>query len=210
MQHLLLIRHGQTDANAAGIVQGHMPTELNPLGHRQSSLLAERLKAFTPTITTLLTSPLTRAVQTAAPIAAALSLPAHHAPAWVERHFGSGQGKPANLSRIISHGTLSSTHADPDDAEPRDTFDARVRAALASLPPTGTTAVITHGGVIGSVMRQILAQTIPTTNPPQARPHILNCSIQHLHRPTPTHPWTIETLCDAAHLSGLETAADAG
>lgn len=208
MQHLLLLRHGQTDANAANIVQGHMPTELNELGHRQSRLLAARLAKFEPRIELLLCSPLRRAVQTAEPVAAALGLPLEIAPFWVERYFGSGQGKPADLARIISHGTLS--HVDPPDAEPKDAFDARVREAIESVPPLGITAVVTHGGVIGSVYRQLIDGRIACLNPPRTRPSVLNCSLQHLVRPSPGDPWSVVCLSDASHLQGAESAADAG
>jgi broad specificity phosphatase PhoE len=37
---LLLLRHGQTDSNAADVVQGHLPVALNEFGHRQAALLA--------------------------------------------------------------------------------------------------------------------------------------------------------------------------
>ena len=39
VQHLVLIRHGQTDANKLGIVQGHTQTALNSLGLRQADEL---------------------------------------------------------------------------------------------------------------------------------------------------------------------------
>ena len=70
-QHILFIRHGQTDANRDGIVQGHQPTPLNDLGHRQALMLARRLQSYSPAIEVLVSSDLLRAVQTSRPIAAA-------------------------------------------------------------------------------------------------------------------------------------------
>lgn len=208
MQHVLLIRHGQTDANAAGIVQGHLPTPLNQLGIKQAELLAKRLFVYHPPITRLITSPLIRAVQTAEPISRLLRLHAVPVDAWTERHFGSGQGKPFDLYRIMTHGQLG--HVDPEDAEPKDTFDIRVRHALADLDPSYVTAVITHGGVIGSILRQIISGQIPTSNPPQQRKPVPNCSILHLMREDLTFPWKISCLHDASHLAGLESELDAG
>jgi len=70
---LLLLRHGQTDSNAAGIVQGHLPVPLNDLGHRQAAALAARLAAASPRIGRLISSDLSRAAQTAESIARALA-----------------------------------------------------------------------------------------------------------------------------------------
>jgi probable phosphoglycerate mutase len=206
--HVLLCRHGQTDANANGIVQGHLPTPLNATGLEQSRRLAERLARYEPKLTRLVSSPLVRAVQTAGPLAATLALPASEDPRWTERDFGSASGKPADIVRIMTHGQPSPVA--PDDAEPRDSFDARVRHALTALPPGEVTAVVTHGGVIGSVLRQILDGRIPTTNPPADRSQVPNCSITHLRRDHPAGPWTIVRLCDASHEHELRTTTDAG
>ncbi len=50
---LYLVRHGQTDDNLRGIIQGHLDTPLNDHGRRESERLAEHLKgvAFTETWT---------------------------------------------------------------------------------------------------------------------------------------------------------------
>ena len=63
--HLLLLRHGQTDSNASGIVQGHLPVPLNALGRQQAAALAGRLRTYTPRIGRLVSSDLARAAQTA-------------------------------------------------------------------------------------------------------------------------------------------------
>jgi broad specificity phosphatase PhoE len=207
-QHVLLCRHGQTDANAAGIVQGHLPTELNALGHTQARRLADRLATYEPGVERVVSSPLARAHQTAAAVGARLGVRVETDEGWSERHFGSGQGKPFDLLRIMTEGKLA--HVDPEDAEPRDDFDARVRAALASLDAKRVTAVLTHGGVIGSVLRQIMTGAIPTSNPPASRHAVPNCSILHLRREVGATAWTLVCAPDAAHLEGLTTSADAG
>src|SRR5215213_4873744 len=91
---IFLLRHGQTDSNAAGIVQGHLPVPLNELGHRQAALLAARLRVAARRIGRLISSDLPRAAQTAEPIARALNLPIEFVVAWRERLLGEFQGKP--------------------------------------------------------------------------------------------------------------------
>lgn len=61
-RRLVLLRHGQTSWNAIGRAQGHTDTELDELGHRQSSLAAPLVAAYQPVA--LWSSDLTRARQT--------------------------------------------------------------------------------------------------------------------------------------------------
>lgn len=207
MTHVLLCRHGQTDENARGIVQGHLPTSLNEVGRRQAGMLAVRLAGYVPRVTRVITSPLKRAVETAEIICGGLELPAIRDDRWMERHFGSGQGKPFDLLRIMTEGKLA--HVDPEDAEPRDAFDARVGEALGNIPADGVTAIVTHGGVIGSVTRQIMEGAILCRNPPAQRPAVPNCSILHLWRETSSHPWVLECIAEASHITDV-TLKDAG
>lgn len=64
---LILTRHGETFENAAGIIQGHLPGKLSPLGKRQTEKLAVRLKS--EKIDLIYSSDLTRAADTAKEIA---------------------------------------------------------------------------------------------------------------------------------------------
>ncbi|CAO1613812.1 unnamed protein product [Sympodiomycopsis kandeliae] len=60
---VLLIRHGETDHNVAGIIQGQMDTPLNALGRIQASLVGKALSH--EVIDEIYSSPLTRAHDTA-------------------------------------------------------------------------------------------------------------------------------------------------
>ncbi len=77
----VVIRHGQSTNNLLWETTGselgrHPDTPLTETGHRQAELLAERLSAVLPwRVDAIYCSLMTRAVQTAAPIAAALGLP---------------------------------------------------------------------------------------------------------------------------------------
>jgi alpha-ribazole phosphatase len=42
---LWLVRHGETEANVAGLYSGHAPTPLTPRGVAQARALGERLRA---------------------------------------------------------------------------------------------------------------------------------------------------------------------
>ncbi|MBO5938328.1 MAG: histidine phosphatase family protein [Clostridia bacterium] len=74
MTKLILVRHGQSLANAGLIFAGHSDFDLSELGHKQAALLAEYLVAHEK-ITAIHSSDLLRAYHTATPTAERLSLP---------------------------------------------------------------------------------------------------------------------------------------
>jgi len=59
---LILLRHGQTDANARGLLQGRVDNPLDEIGRAQAAAAAEALG----TVDRVVASPLTRTRQTAA------------------------------------------------------------------------------------------------------------------------------------------------
>ena len=69
---LILARHGETELNKSGLIQGVNLDPLNQTGRRQAQALADALKHELPF--TLYTSPVPRAAETAQVIAAALTL----------------------------------------------------------------------------------------------------------------------------------------
>ena len=74
MTKLILVRHGQSLANAELRFAGHTDFDLSELGHRQAALLADHLAAH-ETIAAIYSSDLLRAYHTATPTAERLSLP---------------------------------------------------------------------------------------------------------------------------------------
>ena len=74
MTRLILVRHGQSLANAGLIFAGHSDFDLSELGHKQASLLADYL-VDREKITAIYSSDLSRAYHTATPTAERLSLP---------------------------------------------------------------------------------------------------------------------------------------
>lgn len=210
---ILLLRHGQTDSNATGTIQGHLPTPLNALGREQARLLASRIAALNPPIDILISSDLARAAQTADPIAAACNLPIHHDSAWRERYLGSFQGKTVGERGIW----LAATgHTDVPDAEPFDDMLARTRRALTALPSAypaaRNIAVVTHGGPCKMVQRLFAERLLPVpADHPLTEPaNAPNCSLTRLNHDRATGLWSLDCLHDVAHLESLATATDAG
>ncbi len=168
------IRHGETDWNAAHRMQGRTDIPLNAAGHAQAAALvpllaqSHREQAFAA----LYATPLTRAQQTAAPIASALMLPVGIIADLQERAFGIIEGEPYATVRDGIGRTPELTvvaqalHArDPNYLPPagdtgeaetlQDFYDRVVRGArfLTAQHPDGKVAVVVHGGVLDCLWR---------------------------------------------------------
>lgn len=92
MVKLTLVRHGETEENVSGILQGRMPGTLTEKGWRQIAALRDTLAAQPTPLDLMLTSPLLRAVQTANALNASLHLPLQEAPLLQERDWGELTG----------------------------------------------------------------------------------------------------------------------
>ena len=90
-RELILVRHGQTEHNVAGIAQGWGDSALSATGRDQVQRLAERLAAMQPTA--LYSSPLGRARATAQAIAERVGLPILDLPGLREMNYGTWEGR---------------------------------------------------------------------------------------------------------------------
>jgi broad specificity phosphatase PhoE len=140
---ILLVRHGETDGNAARILQ-RPDVPLNERGMRQADELARRLVAHG--FAHILCSDLLRARMTAAPIAAGSGVAIEESPLLQERNFGDLRG--------MAYAELAEDPFGPDVAPPNGedwpTFHARVADAFAFIVSkrrsvNGTLVVVTHG-----------------------------------------------------------------
>lgn len=88
--HVLLIRHGQSEGNAAGRFGGHTATPLSARGKAQAEATARALA--TEKFSAIYTSDLVRAVQTAAPLAKLSGVELQLTDAFRERSVGVMEG----------------------------------------------------------------------------------------------------------------------
>lgn len=91
MTLVIFVRHGQTDDNVSGRISGQGPVPLNARGQEQARLDGEVLAPLG--VTRLLSSPVTRAWQTAETIAARLQLDIELVPDLREVGYGDWEGK---------------------------------------------------------------------------------------------------------------------
>lgn len=147
---ILLIRHGETAANVARIMQ-RPDVPLSARGIRQAAQLAERL--FALGFAHVLCSDLVRARMTAAPLAAR-GYTVEETPLLQERNFGDLRGTPyAELTEDpFAPGFV------PPGGETVEMFHQRVAQAFALIAErrralSGALVVVTHGLVCGALVR---------------------------------------------------------
>jgi broad specificity phosphatase PhoE len=150
---LLLVRHGQSEWNAAGLMQGqtgHVP--LTELGHQQAARAAAELAALARDGTrpgALLSSDLLRAVQTAEHCAAATGLPVQTTPALREQRYGVLEGRPSReLWDLVD---WTDPHWSAEGGESLAQLHGRVAELFAQLradPPAEVIVLVTHGDTI--------------------------------------------------------------
>lgn len=96
---VIIVRHGRTDANSSGVLQGRMDNPLNDEGLDQARRVAELLAVTLPDESgsrgvRIVSSPLLRARQTAEHIAERLNREIHIDERWVELDYGVYDGTP--------------------------------------------------------------------------------------------------------------------
>jgi broad specificity phosphatase PhoE len=153
---VLLSRHGETDWNRDRRFQGHADPPLNESGRRQAHQLADALDAAG--VDAVYASDLRRALETAEIVAARLQLAVTTLPDLREVDVGEWEGLTLAEVEKLSPDGLRRWRDDglPGwvSGESFETLAARmVRAllAVASLHPTGTALVISHGAAIRAV-----------------------------------------------------------
>jgi broad specificity phosphatase PhoE len=166
---LLLVRHGQSEWNAAGLLQGQTPhVPLTGLGHAQAAAAAAELAGLRPGA--LLSSDLLRAVQTAEHCARATGLTLETAPALREQGYGLLEGRPSReLWDVVD---WTDPHWSAPGGESLTELHARVEAFLKHLcaePPADVIALVTHGDTIRAA--QAVAAGLGPDAMPVVTPH---------------------------------------
>ena len=156
---LLCIRHGETDWNREGRIQGHLDLPLSALGRSQAERLAVALDD--EPLQALYSSDLVRARETAAGLARRHGLQPVLRPALRERSFGQMEGlcwpeiesrHPEDARRWRSR---DPAYAVPGGESLLD-FNARVLGIVAELAAAHagqTIAIVAHGGVMDCLYR---------------------------------------------------------
>jgi len=159
---ICVVRHGETDWNTAGILQGWLDVPINERGRTQARELAQGFAGSG--FSCVYTSPLNRALETAEIIAATLRLPSpvRH-DGLKERNFGLIQGIPkAELAELnpslLEHILKRNPDTRFEQGESMDECATRVLGGLMDIArqrPGERILVITHGWVMDAITREV-------------------------------------------------------
>ncbi len=124
------LRHGQTDWNATGHVQGHSDIPLNATGIAQAEQAGRILQG--QGIGRIVTSPLKRALTTAEAAQKALGIPLEIEPALMEWNFGALEGRQRDEELTARGFPLHGSILDilPPDAETPEAMTLRATQAV--------------------------------------------------------------------------------
>ena len=191
-----LIRHGLTDWNAAGRIQGRSDIPLNDEGRRQAAVLARRLGEETYRWDFVISSGLLRAQETAEIIAAQLKLPLLEADSRLaERGFGQVEGL-TQAEREERFGAEWNTQ--DIGQEKLEALEERALSFIDDLEvkyPDSHILVVTHGGLLAQLYAALykgrhterignLSLTVLEKRGEQWEPLIYNCTKHLLEEPS--------------------------
>jgi 2,3-bisphosphoglycerate-dependent phosphoglycerate mutase len=163
MYIITLLRHGESEGNLFGVLQGQSDYSLTSTGIEQARQLAVKWKFEEVKFDLIISSPLKRAYQTAEIIAASLNTPIQVDLTWMERNFGVLQGKSL---KEIDEQTPAVDFFHPYDSigetgESQLDLYARACQAIQSLLrlTPGSYLVVSHGGILNKALYAIMGIT---------------------------------------------------
>ncbi|PFK40344.1 phosphoglycerate mutase [Bacillus cereus] len=161
MTEICLVRHGQTDWNFQEIIQGREDIPLNEVGKKQASQSAATLKLETWDV--MISSPLSRAQETAQAIAGAVGIQSILLDErFVERNFGEASGKPIPTVReLIAEGNVEGMETDEEIVN-------RCFSALKDVAQTHEgkrIIIVAHSHAIKAILHAILPNEITFKTP---------------------------------------------
>lgn len=126
---LILVRHGRTRANAAGLLQGRLDQDLDEFGQAQAVAVAQYVRE-NYAVDAVIASPLLRAQQTAA----AFGIPIETDERWIELSYGEYEGSPhTDVPSAVWQRWRDDPNFTPKGGESLAVLDGRVRAACVDL-----------------------------------------------------------------------------
>jgi probable phosphoglycerate mutase len=182
MSRLFLARHGETIWHAENRYAGRTDIALTDKGKQQAIRLAQW--AAEADIRAVWSSPLSRAVETATPVADALGFSLRIDDRLLELDFGRGEGLTASEMGAVMPEALAAFRADPVHHHFPDGEDPAVaaqrgltalRSIAAAAPPDGAILVVAHSTLLRLILCQALG--IPLSRYRHVFPIFHNCTV---------------------------------
>lgn len=199
---ITLLRHGESVGNAESRWQGQADFPLTDKGREQARALAVRWMREKLQFDYVISSPLSRARETAEIIASELNLKVEHDPLWLERDNGEFSGLTAQeVRQNFVHPEFHSPY-DPVGSDGEGDWELFLRAgqALHSLLKRDPARylIVSHGGLLNQFMHAVVG-VAPQANNSGTRFRFGNTAFAQLVYYPNQHRWAIDKLNDHAH-----------
>ncbi|MBT2570807.1 histidine phosphatase family protein [Planococcus sp. ISL-110] len=188
MTIVCLIRHGETDWNAQGKIQGKTDIPLNVAGTQQAMQCGAYLTAADWDL--IITSPLQRARRTAEIINATLELPLVEMEEFAEKHFGDAEGLTYEERALTFPDRLYPNQED------NGLFAERLANGLKIINdryPDQRVLLVSHGGVINAILGELSDGEIGS-----GKTRLLNACLSHIQFDQSN--WIIQNYNQVSHL----------
>ena len=161
---LVIVRHGQTGANAAQLLHGMTNHPLDQIGRDQARRVAARLATETPA-DAVLSSPLLRALETARIIANEYALEVRERNELVEMNFGDLEGYtmqqllaeyPNIASLALDPANTTLTWPNGDNVAEFHRRSRQTFSGIANEFQGQTVIIVSHNGLIGSYLSWVV------------------------------------------------------
>ena len=166
MTEIIIIRHGETEWNKTGRFQGHSDVPLSEEGRAQAEALGKNL--VVDHVDAIYASDLTRAMETAAPLAERFGLPVIPDPQLRELNFGAWEGRNFNDVNAENPDAMKNFYNDPEQANIPDSenftdFQRRVAGRvreIAAQERGKRIVIVSHGASIRILLANLLSMPI--------------------------------------------------
>jgi broad specificity phosphatase PhoE len=191
---LILVRHGQSEGNARGVICGSLDVALTDRGHDEARRVGDHLASHP--VAAVYSSALRRAAETGTAIARHHALEVVPVEALNEYHYGEAQG--LTWPQMIERYQLTTRdwgRGIVPGEEGYEAFRSRVGVAIDAIAERhrdDLAVIACHGGTIIQTLGHLLG--LPPHTSPRAR--VTNCSITILeHRQDQLEIVTVNDVC---------------
>jgi len=205
--HLILLRHGESQGNFEGRHQGQADFPLTDRGRAQSQALLERWKSETREFDLVISSPLTRAQETAEIIASGLNIALELDSLWMERDNGlmAGLSEEEVRETLPQQPFIHPYLAIGQTGESQWELYLRAGKAVQSIlnRPPGSYLIVSHGGLLNMFFYAILG-IAPQPNFHGPRFRFNNSAFATLSYNPTSHRWYVLGVNDHTHWNSEE------
>lgn len=157
---ILVIRHGESEADLLDVHEGRADFELTKRGHMQADAMASFVKA-NYSVTKIYASTLKRAAQTAKHLSDTVGIPINYEEDLMEFNNGllaglSRKEADEKYPEIVNLPVDKAVYGQESKLEFRNRADRILKKIVSASKDEDTVAIVTHGGMINQLYRSLM------------------------------------------------------